>query len=55
MIIYGGAKVQLHVFSTLALDGGEWSASYPRGKSPPLFREIIFVYSDHHTKSITKF
>jgi len=26
---YRGVEVQLHVFLTLALDGGEWSASRP--------------------------
>jgi len=27
-------EVQLHTFLTSALDGDEWSASRPRGKSP---------------------
>ena len=26
---YGGLKVQLHLFLTLVLDGGEWSTSPP--------------------------
>jgi hypothetical protein len=34
---YGGLEVQLHAFSTLAPDGGEWSGLYhllyPCGKS----------------------
>jgi len=29
MKTYWGVKVQLHVFLTSALDGGEWSASHP--------------------------
>jgi hypothetical protein len=39
MKTYGGVDVQIHVFVTLALVGGEWSASRScrftrRGKSP---------------------
>jgi hypothetical protein len=29
MKTYGGVEIQLHPFSTSALDGGEWSASRP--------------------------
>jgi len=29
MKIYGEVEVQLHIFLTLALDGGEWLASCP--------------------------
>jgi hypothetical protein len=29
MKTYGGVEIQLHMFLTLALDGGEWSASHP--------------------------
>jgi hypothetical protein len=29
MKVYWGAEVSLHAFLTLALDGGEWSASRP--------------------------
>jgi hypothetical protein len=29
MKAYGGMDVQIHVFLTLALAGGEWSASWP--------------------------
>jgi hypothetical protein len=37
-----GVEVQLHAFLTLALDGDEWSASQPQGKSPwyPLDRMV---------------
>jgi hypothetical protein len=34
MKTYGGMEVQLHVFFTSALDGGEWSASRS-GRSNP--------------------
>jgi len=27
--VYRGVEVQLHSFLTLALDGGEWSATHP--------------------------
>jgi hypothetical protein len=38
---YGGVDVQIHIFLTSALAGGEWSASrpgrfYPQGKEPPV-------------------
>jgi len=29
MKVYGEMEVYLHTFLTLALDGGEWSASHP--------------------------
>jgi hypothetical protein len=35
MKAYGGVDVQIHVFSTSALVGGEWSASCPGGFPPP--------------------
>jgi hypothetical protein len=34
MKTYGGADVQIHVFLTSALDGGEWSASRPGRFTP---------------------
>jgi hypothetical protein len=34
MNTYGGVEVQLRVFLTSALDGGEWSASRPRRFTP---------------------
>jgi hypothetical protein len=42
MTMYGGMEVLIHTFLTLALDGGEWSASNtshftPRGRSPDTF------------------
>jgi hypothetical protein len=47
MKAYGGVDVQIHIFLTAALVGGEWSASCPshftpRGKSPlyPLDRRF---------------
>jgi hypothetical protein len=46
MNAYGGVDVQIHIFLTLALVGGEWSASplplYPLGKNPqyPLDRRF---------------
>jgi hypothetical protein len=47
MKTYGGVNVKIHIFLTLALAGGEWSASHPsrftpRGKSPryPLDRRL---------------
>jgi hypothetical protein len=40
MKAYGGVDVQIHVFLTSALDGGEWSASSPWrftcGEKPPV-------------------
>jgi len=35
---YGGVKVQLHTFLTLALGGGDWSAhaALPLEKEPPV-------------------
>jgi hypothetical protein len=32
--MYGGVDVQIHVFLTLALVGGEWSASRPSSFTP---------------------
>jgi hypothetical protein len=42
MNAYGWVVVQIHILLTLALVGGEWSASSPRGKSPryPLDRRL---------------
>jgi hypothetical protein len=48
MKAYGGMDLQIHIFLTSALAGGEWSVSftprslYPRGKSPryPLDRRL---------------
>jgi hypothetical protein len=34
MKTYWGVEVYLHVFSTSALDGGEWSASHPGHFTP---------------------
>jgi hypothetical protein len=34
MKVYGGVDVQLHIFLTLALAGGEWSASCPGRITP---------------------
>jgi hypothetical protein len=34
MKTYGGVDVQIHVFLTLALVGGEWSASRPGRFTP---------------------
>jgi hypothetical protein len=34
MKTHGGVKVELHIFLTLALDGGEWSASCPSHFTP---------------------
>jgi hypothetical protein len=34
MKAYWGVEAQLHAFLTLALDGGEWSASRPRPLYP---------------------
>jgi hypothetical protein len=34
MKAYGGVEVYIHVFLTLALDGGEWSASRPGHFTP---------------------
>jgi hypothetical protein len=34
MKTYGGVDVQIYVFVTLALLGGEWSTSGPGGKAP---------------------
>jgi len=45
MKVYGRVMVQVHTFLTLALDGGEWSTTYPShftpGKDPhyPLNKE----------------
>jgi hypothetical protein len=40
MKAYGGMDVQIHIFLTSALAGGEWSASrpgaLPPGKEPPV-------------------
>jgi hypothetical protein len=36
MRMYGRVKVQIHAVLTLALDGGEWSASHPGRKEPPV-------------------
>jgi hypothetical protein len=33
MKAYGGVDVQIHIFLTLALTGGEWSASHPEHDS----------------------
>jgi len=42
--MYGGVDIQLHTFLTLALDGGEWSASHPSHFTPwiktPLYRRL---------------
>jgi hypothetical protein len=35
MKAYGGVKVFIHSFVTSALDGGEWSGSYPGLLYPP--------------------
>jgi hypothetical protein len=42
MKTYVGVDVQIHIFLTLALVGGEWSASRPPGKSPryPFYRRL---------------
>jgi hypothetical protein len=34
MKMYWGVEVQLHEFLTSALDGGEWSASFPNIFTP---------------------
>jgi hypothetical protein len=34
MMTHAGVEVQLHSLLTSALDGGEWSDSLPRGRSP---------------------
>jgi hypothetical protein len=34
MKTYGGVDVQIHIFLTLALTGGEWSASCPGRFTP---------------------
>jgi hypothetical protein len=34
MKVYGGVDVQIHIFLTLALAGGEWSASHPAHFTP---------------------
>jgi hypothetical protein len=34
MKTYGGVDVQIHIFLTSALDGGEWSASHPGRFTP---------------------
>jgi hypothetical protein len=34
MKAYGGVDVQIHIFLTSALAGGEWSASYPGHFTP---------------------
>jgi hypothetical protein len=34
MKVYGGVDVQIHIFLTLALVGGEWSASCPSRFTP---------------------
>jgi hypothetical protein len=34
MKVYGGVDVLIHIFLTLALAGGEWSASIP-GRATP--------------------
>jgi hypothetical protein len=34
MKMYGGVDVQIHVFLTLALVGGEWSALPPGERAP---------------------
>jgi hypothetical protein len=34
MKTYRGVEIQLHTFLTLALDGGEWSASHPSHFTP---------------------
>jgi len=30
MKVYGGVELQIHAFLSLAINGGEWSASCPR-------------------------
>jgi hypothetical protein len=42
---YGGVDVQLHSFSTLALDRGEWSTSNPAA---------LFVYLSHTEFHLTE-
>lgn len=37
---YHGRKIQLHSFVTLALDGGEWSASLPGHCQYTLSRQL---------------
>jgi hypothetical protein len=34
MNVYGGVDVEIHIFLTLELAGGEWSASRPEDKAP---------------------
>jgi len=34
MKMYGGVEVEFHSFLISALDGGEWSASYPDRFTP---------------------
>jgi hypothetical protein len=36
MKAYGGVDVQIHIFFTSALVGGEWSASSPCRFTPPV-------------------
>jgi hypothetical protein len=47
MKAYAGVHVQIHVFLTSTLDGGEWSASRPAALTPekepppfPLYRRL---------------
>jgi hypothetical protein len=53
MKVYGGVKVQLQTF-TLALDGGEWSASLhaPRGKCRRYPLDRVDPRAGHETVKI---